>query len=238
MTLTIDWRTKGNGFWVSFNLRMPHANTHELLLTSQSSMKELSKAIGASIPNETLPLPDDLLEIIQAYLDKHNPIEDSDSQRLQDELLGIYQKDVKDVPSRYPIFIAILRQLRPTIASSGRLLQWWETLVVPVLDNLTGEKGLAAQTRGILLDILAYDTDAGEESEEAVASAIFSGKLLETWLKKSTLESAEKEAREKFLEEQIQLVLMDFGRKRPKVLTTIPFSITYLSILGPPKNHR
>lgn len=180
-------------------------------------MKELSKAISASIPSETFLLPDDLLEIIQSYLDKHTPIEDSDSQRLQDELLGIYQKDVKDIPSRYPIFIAILRQLRPAISASSRILQWWETLVVPVLDHLTEEKGLAAQTRGILLDILAYDTDNGEDSEEALTSAIMSGKLLEIWLKTSSMNSTETEPKERFLEEQIQLVLMDFGRKRPKV---------------------
>lgn len=180
-----------------------------------STMKELSKAIGLSIPNETLPLPDDLLEIIQTYLDKHNPIEDSDSQRLQDELLGIYQKDVKDSPKRYPVFLAILRHLRPAISTSSRVLQWWEALVVPVLDHLTEEKGLAAETREILLDILAYDTDDGEDGESGITSAVLAGKLLEIWLRKNA-NSVEAEPKEKFLEEQIQQILMEFGRKRPK----------------------
>jgi solute carrier family 25 protein 16 len=166
-------------------------------------MKELSRAITASIPFETVPLPEDLLEIIQAYLDKHSPIEDSDSQRLQEELISIYQRDVEENPKRYPRFVAILRQLRPAISTSSRVLQWWETLVVPILDHLTEQKGLAAETRGILLDILAYDTDDGDEA--ALTSAVLSEKILEIWLRKN-ISSVEAAPKERFLEEQIQQV--------------------------------
>jgi hypothetical protein len=56
------------------------------------SFKELSKAVNSYIPTLSLPLPDDLIQVIQAYLDKHYPIEESDSQRLHDELLNIYQR--------------------------------------------------------------------------------------------------------------------------------------------------
>lgn len=184
------------------------------------SFKELAKVVNAYIPTVSLPLPDDLIQVIQAYLDKHHPIEESDSQRLQDELLNIYQKDVKNYPNRYTIFIAILRHLRPAIVGSARIMQWWETLMVPMLDHLAEEKGLIFEYRGILLDILVYDTDDEKKSYDANASALLSEKLVELWLKNSIIASSDAGPAAQYLEEQVKLVLIEFGKKRPKVMIT------------------
>jgi solute carrier family 25 (mitochondrial carrier protein), member 16 len=181
------------------------------------SFKELTKAVNASIPTASLPLPDDLLQIIQAYIDKHFPIEEADSQRLHDELLNIYQKDVKNNPSRYTIFIAILRHLRPTIISSTQIIQWWETLMVPMLDHLAEEKGLIFEYRGLLHDILVYERDSEEKSHDANTSVLLSEKLLELWLKNSAMGSSDASPAAHYIEEQVKLVLIEFGKKRPKV---------------------
>jgi solute carrier family 25 (mitochondrial carrier protein), member 16 len=183
------------------------------------SFKELSKALNAHIPTVSLPLPDDLIQVIQAYLDKHYPIEDSDSQRLQDELLSIYQRDVKNFPSRYSIFIAILRLLRPAISGSARIMQWWETLILPALEYLAEGKGLVFEYRGILLDILVYDTDGEQKSHDANTSALLSEKLLELWLYKSSTINSEGGSAAQYLEDQVKQILIEFGKKRPKVLT-------------------
>lgn len=187
------------------------------------SFKETSKALNAYIPTVSLPLPDDLIQVIQAYLDKHNPIEESDSQRLQDELLNIYQRDVKNYPNRYSIFIAILRLLRPAITGSARIMQWWETLMVPMQDHLAEEKGLVFEYRGIMLDILVYDADGEKESYDANASALLSEKLLELWLKKSSITSLEAGPTAQYLEEQVKQILIEFGKKRPKVSITCSY---------------
>jgi solute carrier family 25 protein 16 len=184
------------------------------------SFKELSKAVNSYIPTLSLPLPDDLIQVIQAYLDKHYPIEESDSQRLHDELLNIYQRDVKNNPNRYSPFIAILRLLRPALTGSARIMQWWETVMLPMLDHLTEEKGLVFEYRGILLDILIYDTDGEKKSYDANASALLSEKLLELWLKKTFINYSEAGPDVQYLEEQVKQVLIEFGKKRPKVLIT------------------
>lgn len=173
------------------------------------------KAIHTHIPSSSIPLPDDLLDIIESYLEKHLPLDDGDAQRLHEELLTIYQKEVKDQPGRFPAFLAILRQLRPAIGGHKRLLQWWDLLVIPVLDHLGNEKGLVNETRLILLEILAFDTD--DESAKADAertSSVLTGRLLALWLEKSGMPNAD--AATKFLHQQIHTVLMDYGRKRPK----------------------
>jgi solute carrier family 25 protein 16 len=195
------------------------------------SFKELTKAVNDNIPTASIPLPDEVLEVIQAYLEKHAPIEESDSQRLQDELLNIYQKDVKSKPKRYAGFIAILRELKSAIAGSSRILQWWETLLIPVLDHLADEKGLGVQTHRFLLDILIFDTDNGEKSDAAKTSAIISEKLLELWLKKSSSASLEGDPATRFLEEQIKLTLVAFGKRRPRVVLSAPSSTLLLTIL-------
>jgi hypothetical protein len=183
----------------------------------------LLKAINAHVALNAFPLPDELLDIIQAYLDKQSPVEDAESQRLQDELVNIYQKDVRDKPSRYPAFMAMLRQLRPAITHSTRLLQWWEILVVPVLDHLTTERGLAVETRGILLEILVYDADEGDVTDAILTSATLSERLLEMWLK-SGMAALKLDPASHFLEQQIQHVLIEFGKKRPKVVSALAFS--------------
>jgi solute carrier family 25 protein 16 len=183
--------------------------------TWSSSLKDVIKAVLTTIPSLELPLPSDLLEIIESYLEKHTPFDDSDSHKLHDELLTIYQNDVADTPNRYPIFLAILRQLRPGIGGHKRLMQWWDVLVVPLLDHLGEEKGLADEIRGVLVEILVYDEDDENKEDAAKTAAILSSRLLEMWLKKAAISTTEASA--KFMQQQIQLVLIEFGRKRPKV---------------------
>jgi solute carrier family 25 protein 16 len=195
---------------------MTHGSQDIIANWHKRSHKELIKAINTYISINTFPLPDELLEIIQAYLDKHSPVEDSESQRLQDELVNIYQKEVRDKPALYPTFMAMLRQLRPAITSSTRLIRWWEILVLPVLDHLTAERSLAFETRGILLEILVYDTDEGDVIDAMHTSAVLSERLLEMWLK-SSRDALRPDPAAHFLELQIQQVLVEFGKKRPKV---------------------
>jgi solute carrier family 25 (mitochondrial carrier protein), member 16 len=112
----------------------------------------------------------------------------------------------------------MLRQLRPAITGAARTLQWWDTLIVPNLRHLAKEKGLAVEARSLLLDILAYDTDDGDNKNAAYTSALLSEKVLEIWLKNSTKTSSDAEPAAHFIEEQMKLVLIEFGKKRPKVI--------------------
>lgn len=181
------------------------------------SYKELTKAINTSASNPTLPLPDDLVAIIHAYLEKHASHDEADSQRLQEELLSIYQASILDKPSRLAPFLAILRTLKPAIRGKGRLLQWWDKLSVPVLSKLGQEKGLAVEARDTLLEILVYDEDESELEDAEATSKAMAHNLLATWLAKSRHASEEFDEHAHFVEGQIQMILLAFGKKRPKV---------------------
>jgi solute carrier family 25 protein 16 len=184
------------------------------------SFKDLSKALNSSLPNISLPLPDDLLQVLHAYLEKHADYDESNAQRLQDELLSLYDTYIREKPTLLGPFLAILRTLRLAIRGSGRLLQWWDKLAITVLSNIGEEKGLALEAKSTLLSILVYDEDDEIVKKDAVqTSETVSHNLMEVWLKKHHQGNTDFDNEARFVEGQIKLILLAFGRKRPKVGT-------------------
>jgi solute carrier family 25 (mitochondrial carrier protein), member 16 len=141
---------------------------------------------------------------------------------LQEELLGIYQSSILDKASRLAPFLAILRTLKPAIRGNGRFLQWWDKLSAPVLNKLGQEKGLAVEARDTLLEILVYDEDDTEIEDAKATSKVIAHNLVETWLEKYRHASEELDNSSRFVQEQIQMILLAFGKKRPKVQAENP----------------
>jgi solute carrier family 25 protein 16 len=166
--------------------------------------------------------------VIQLYLDRHHNIEDHESQRLHDELLNLYNKHVAKDTDKHATFLAALRQLRPAIKGTTRLLEWWELLVRPTLDSLGHEKAVVSDAGGILLSVLVYEEDEDEGGEKARASTLFTQKLLEVYLDKTKLLTTgdgqrilPEDERYRFVSNHLESLLVSFGRKRPKVTCTI-----------------
>lgn len=178
-------------------------------------MKDLNRTLNYTLPTISLPLPDDLIQIIESYLEKHVPHDESDSQRLHEELQAIYQNHVLEKASRLAPFLAILRSLQPVIRGSGRLLQWWNKLLIPVLNKIGEEKGLATEAKDTLLGVLVYEEDEKDE-EASMTSNTISESLLDMWLKKNSLAMKEFDDEARFVEGQLQSILLAFGQKRPK----------------------
>jgi len=187
------------------------------MLTHTRSLKDLSKALNASIPTISLPLPPDIPQVIFAYLEKHSNHDESDSQRLHDELLSIFQNLVLDKPSRLAPFLAIIRNFKPILRGSGRLLQWWEKLAIPIINKLGEEKGLAEEAKTTLLDILVEDE---EDDDSITTSSKITENLMLIWLKNNNLGMVEFDEQARFVEGQMQSILLAFGRRRPKTLLT------------------
>lgn len=187
------------------------------------SLKDLTKAISVTINSPSLPLPSFLLEILHNYLAKHPSPDDDHSQRLQDELLAIYTAQVVNSPSRLAPFLSALGILKPALAGSGRLLQWWQTLSRDVLNNLGSQKGLANEAREIILGLLVVEEEDEDSKESEVlqdtkaAAQAVGESLVNIWMlkNKSALEDLDQQAQ--FLQSQVQHILFAFGRRRPKV---------------------
>ncbi|KAH6662773.1 Hamartin protein-domain-containing protein [Halenospora varia] len=188
---------------------------------SSGSLKDLTKAISTffdSKPSNPLPLPDSLIEVINAYLAEHAAHDESDSQRLQENLLNIHQLFVNEKATRLAPFLAILRLLKSGIRGSSRLLQWWDKLCLPVLSRLGDEKGLASEARSTLLVTLNYDEDEEDVEDAKTTSKVMSERLLEIWLAESKSADEDMNQHARFVEHQLLDILVAFGKKRPKDL--------------------
>ncbi|KAI9836734.1 MAG: hypothetical protein M1838_004968 [Thelocarpon superellum] len=191
------------------------------------SLKEVVKILTNLLtqPTPPYPLPADVQETVQAYLDKHLPTPELESQRIQDELLHIYHTIVIGDDAKHPPFLACLRLLGPAIHGTERLLEWWTILLRPTLESLSQHKGVVEDARDILLAILVFDDEDDVDGDRARASSVFTDKLLEVYLEKTRVHAVEEE--EALLEDDqgaaliahhLESLFVAFGRKRPKSL--------------------
>lgn len=88
-----------------------------------------------------------------------------------------------------------------------------------MLSKLGDEKGLAMEANNTLLGILVYEEDEDEElvKDDIATSEAVAESLLATWLAKADSASAELDSEARFISGQLQLILVAFGKRRPKV---------------------
>lgn len=189
-------------------------------MSSAPSFKELTRAISAFIPSPSLPLPDDLVEIIEGYLRKHEKFDESVSDKLNEELQSIYQKEVVGFPTRYGAFLNILRRLRPLTGQPARIFQWWD-LLLPIFNILKQEKDIAKEAQALVLDILT--ADGGNESDKLIAGVAvpLAEKILTRWLEDFHVSGREDDALANLTEKQLRETLIIYGKKRPKDFMTV-----------------
>ncbi|ORY63183.1 Hamartin protein-domain-containing protein [Pseudomassariella vexata] len=189
-------------------------------MASAPSLKELTKAISTAIPTASLPLPDDLVEILEGYLRKHEKFDESISDKLNDELLTIYQKEVAHFPARYVAFLNIIRRLRPLVGQPEKILRWWD-LCLPVFAHLNKEKDLASESQAVVLDILTSDDTNEAEGPNSGSGKALAETVLTMWVRDCKVAGRGEDALENFKEKQLRETLIIYGKKRPKDFMTM-----------------
>ena len=185
-------------------------------------MKDIVKALHATFSTATLslPLPDELQALIEAFLDKHSDIEDNTSQRLQEELLAIFHKYIAAKPEKHASFLRTLRYLRPAIIGRARFLEWWELIIRPSLDAFGQKKNVIEEAKELLLSVLVYDAEDKDAEEKADLSNKLLTIVLEIYLERARMPTAENEntsPEDEHIARDFESVIVGFGRKKPKV---------------------
>ncbi|KAI2624734.1 hypothetical protein GGS21DRAFT_531902 [Xylaria nigripes] len=185
-------------------------------MSAAPSLKELVKAVGSFVQVPHLPLPDDLVEIIEAFLLKYiDRWDESIAEKVHDELLSLFKQDIAQEPARYAAFLAVLRRLRPLIGQPERVSQWFD-LLLPVLTHLTREANLASESQGIVLDVLTSDDGNGTSSFTGGAAAPVAEKIILLWFREVGLLQKGPDALQDFKEKHLKETLLLYGKKRPK----------------------
>ncbi|PNY28616.1 Tuberous sclerosis 1 protein [Tolypocladium capitatum] len=188
-------------------------------MASSASLKELSKAIHAFIPQPALPLPDGLVDTIEAYLRRHEKYDDAASDRLQEELLGTFEKHVRGVPAAAGPWIGIMRRLLPVLKTPARVLPWFNAFK-GLLDRTNLDKLLVDETVSGLMDLVTsmdeYHTTSGADS----ATNPIIDRLFSMWTNRFYPALAEGNTSHEYCGGLILQALKSFGKKRPKEFFT------------------
>lgn len=169
--------------------------------------------MSAFVPHASLPLPVDLIQVIDAYLEKH--IDDGPSERLHEELVSIWEKSVKDTPSSHAPWLAILRRLLPALRDPVYLKEWWDRVQEPVLDHLADDKSLVSEAWANTIAVLTCDDVENPALSDGLTQLAI--RLLRIWMQNVQLASQEGNSSELLKAKLVHGGLLIYGKKRPKV---------------------
>ncbi|KAF1816880.1 hypothetical protein P152DRAFT_3085 [Eremomyces bilateralis CBS 781.70] len=189
------------------------------------TLKDVVRTLDAcfSSPSIFPPLPDELQETINAFLDANDSIEPADSQRLAEELHTVFQKYVQPNPDKHAAFISLIRTLRPAYTpSDSQLYEWWNKVIRPTIGSIGHKRTTIDNAREFMLSVLVYDEDSDEDGQHARLSRDFTAWLLDAYMARSNVQSRNsmemQNPGDELKAHELEKVLLAFGRKRPKEL--------------------
>jgi hypothetical protein len=184
-------------------------------------LKDTLRVLNSAFAEKAVayPLHEDLERIIECFVDSHPNIEDSESQKIQEELLSIYNRYVVGNIDKQPPFVEALRLMRPVIRGEKRLDEWWSLLIRPTIDSCGPRRDTIEEAREFLLRILVFDAEDDSTGEMAAMSSKFTQKLLDTYLARTRIPSGDDvvSPEDEFIAQELEGILVAFGRKKPKV---------------------
>jgi hypothetical protein len=189
------------------------------------SLKDTLRAVNSAFAEKTVayPLHEDLERTIERSVDPRASLDDSESQRIHEELLLIYNCHVVGNVDKHPPFVAALRLMRPLIRGEQRLDTWWNLLIRPTIDSCGPRRDSIEEAREFLLRVLVFDAEEDPTGEMAAVSATFTRKLLECYLVRTKIPSGDDvvSPEDEFIAQELEGILVAFGRKKPKVRTSL-----------------
>ncbi|KAH7327979.1 Hamartin protein-domain-containing protein [Stachybotrys elegans] len=180
-------------------------------MSAPTSLKDLTKAINNYVAEPSLPLPDDLVACIADYLAQHQRYDEAAADKLQEELLSIFEKNVKGDPGATGAWIAILRRLIPVLQTPERILPWFEPLR-GILDHPGNHKKT-------LIDEaieLAKCCDEYFVDDDGATISPYIDKLFKMWMERVYPQHIDGTASMEYSERMIREGLIQCGKKRTK----------------------
>ena len=168
------------------------------------------------LQNPTTPIPDDVIDTIAAYLRNNQKYDHVAAERLQEELLAIFESHVKGNPEAGVPWIGLLRRLLPVIQTVDRIMIWFDRCK-GIMDTIAHNKGALEEVLAAFMDLITVAEEYHVESDNGSTPNPFIDKLFFVWMSKfhpaysagvSGMENNERIVRE---------ALNQFGKKRPQV---------------------
>ena len=123
----------------------------------------------------------------------------------------------------------VLRVLQPVIRGEKRLEDWWLLVIRPVVDAIGHKRDTIEDAREFLSGILLFDADDDNSGDGATLSAKFLGRVMEAYMGRSkvpTSESEEISPEDEFIAQELESILVNFGKKKPLVSVELAVRLT------------
>ncbi|QUC20668.1 uncharacterized protein UV8b_04909 [Ustilaginoidea virens] len=191
------------------------------MMASPISLKDLLKAINGFLGDPSLPLPDSLVEAIAAFSRRREEHDDAAADQLQESLVALFQKRIKDDSVTAGPWIAILRRLIPVLQTPQRIMPWFDAFR-GLLDGLDLDQKVADETVAALMDMVTHmdvlqTTCAGGPS----AASLIIDRLFEVWATRFYVALVGGDRCFENNERLIRRGLCNFGKKHPTELVGV-----------------
>ncbi|OAA68943.1 hamartin [Cordyceps fumosorosea ARSEF 2679] len=184
-------------------------------MASSSSVKDLCKIITAYIAEPALPLPDDVKAAITAYLDKHETYDDAVADRLQEELVSIFDKYVRGNATATGPWMAVLRRIQMALQSPEKVLFWFDACQ-NILDNTPLDKAVVKETIAAMMNTALLAEKLQDSFDEDLTSNPIIDRLLSIWIDNFYPAHIEGNKSLEHNEQLLREALGQFGRRKPK----------------------
>lgn len=178
-----------------------------------------------------MPLPDEIVGTIAAYRRRHEKYDDAASDRLQEELLLIFDKNVRGNPAASCAWMGILRRLLRVLKTPERILVWLEACK-GILDKTDFNKNTVTEAMDTLNEIVAIADEYHDGAGNDFASNPLIDRLFEVWLEDFQPAQFEGFQSSEHIQKMIGDALGQFGKKRPKarIFYITTFFLSFLSL--------
>ncbi|KAG5926382.1 hypothetical protein E4U42_003359 [Claviceps africana] len=190
-------------------------------MASSTLLKDLAKAIHAFLNDPSLPLPESLLSTINALLQRHEECDDTATDQLQESLLYIFDKRVRDNGRAAGPWMAILRRILPLLRTPENILPWFDACNA-ILNDQDPDSCVIDETVAVLMELTTLMEEwhvplAGDSASKPVVRRVF-----ELWIERFYPALLDGSPTSEYNERLVRLSLSNLGRKRPKeVLATV-----------------
>ncbi|EGX92751.1 hamartin [Cordyceps militaris CM01] len=162
-----------------------------------------------------LPLSDDVKTAIDAYLNKHETYDDTVADRLQEELVSIFDKYVRGNASATGPWMAVLRRIQMALQSPDKVLFWFDACQ-NILDNTPLDKAVVKETISAMMNTALLAEKLQDSFEEDWTSNPIIDRLLSIWIDNFFPAHIEGNKSLEHNEQLLREALGQFGRRKPK----------------------
>lgn len=162
-------------------------------------------------------MPDDLIETIAAYLRRHPKYEEAAADRLQEELVSIFDKHVRGSRPASGAWIGVVRRLIPMIQTPERIVFWLDTMQGTLAQQQAHDKGIVGETVAALMDLVTLADEYQDASETDDTSNPIIQRLFTTWMDEFYPFFVEGVPGMEYNERMFREALVSFGKRRPLV---------------------